>query len=145
MPKAKTTAVDAYIGARLRELRKAHKESQTDIGDVLGVSYAQVQKIELGTNRITATALLSLAQHFGVPLADFFPNTTSDTPLRRKAVRPPDPNTEAAQKFAASKRGFDLLRAVAAIRDEAVQESLVDFAKMLARRTNKPKLPISSR
>jgi predicted transcriptional regulator len=39
-------AVDIYIGARMRERRLALNLSQAGLGEVLGVSFQQVQKYE---------------------------------------------------------------------------------------------------
>jgi predicted transcriptional regulator len=41
-------AVDIYIGARMRERRLALNLSQAGLGEVLGVSFQQVQKYEGG-------------------------------------------------------------------------------------------------
>jgi transcriptional regulator with XRE-family HTH domain len=47
-------AVDIYIGARMRERRLALNLSQAGLGEVLGVSFQQVQKYEAGKNRVSA-------------------------------------------------------------------------------------------
>ena len=39
-----SSAVDAYIGTRMRESRLAIKMSQADLGDKLGVTFQQIQK-----------------------------------------------------------------------------------------------------
>jgi ribosome-binding protein aMBF1 (putative translation factor) len=45
------TAVDAYIGTRMRDGRIALGLSQEALGEKLGVSFQQVQKYEKGVNR----------------------------------------------------------------------------------------------
>jgi DNA-binding XRE family transcriptional regulator len=42
------SAVDAYIGARMRESRLARGITQEMLAEVLGVSFQQVQKYEKG-------------------------------------------------------------------------------------------------
>ena len=53
--------VDQEIGARLRVRRKQLGLSQTELGERLGVSFQQLQKYERGTNRISASSLIVLA------------------------------------------------------------------------------------
>jgi ribosome-binding protein aMBF1 (putative translation factor) len=45
------SAVDRYIGARMREQRLALNMSQAQLGGELGVSFQQIQKYERGVNR----------------------------------------------------------------------------------------------
>lgn len=60
------------IGRNLREIRLACGASQTEIGDIVGVSFQQVQKYEKGKSRLPADKLFLLRQHFGVPYEIFF-------------------------------------------------------------------------
>jgi len=46
--------------------------SQTDVAELLGMSFQQVQKYEAATNRIAASRLFELAQIFGVKPDYFF-------------------------------------------------------------------------
>lgn len=41
------------------------------LGELLGVSYQQVQKYELGRNTVSPAKLLALSEVFGVPVAYF--------------------------------------------------------------------------
>lgn len=66
------TAVDAYVGARLKALRKDAKLSQTDLAKQVGVTFQQVQKYERGTNRIGASRLWSFCQALNVKPGYFF-------------------------------------------------------------------------
>jgi transcriptional regulator with XRE-family HTH domain len=51
------SAVDKYIGARMREQRLALEMSQELLGRELGVSFQQIQKYESGKNRVSAARL----------------------------------------------------------------------------------------
>ena len=42
------------------------------LGKIIGVSYQQVQKYELGSNAVSPAKLVALSQAFGVPVAYFF-------------------------------------------------------------------------
>lgn len=64
--------VDAHVGHKLRQLRKARNLSQTDLGRDLGISFQQIQKYEAGSNRISASRLFELAQALNVSPDYFF-------------------------------------------------------------------------
>jgi CheY-like chemotaxis protein/DNA-binding XRE family transcriptional regulator len=54
------------LGARLRLARRLARLSQTEAGQLLGVTFQQYGKYETGQNRISAVALHRLASHFQV-------------------------------------------------------------------------------
>jgi len=53
--------IDAQIGGRIRAMRMDRNMSQNDLGDLLGVSFQQIQKYEKGINRISAVRLHQIA------------------------------------------------------------------------------------
>jgi transcriptional regulator with XRE-family HTH domain len=65
-------AVDIYIGARMRERRLALNLSQADLGEVLGVSFQQVQKYEGGKNRVSAARLFEICKILDLSLSSMF-------------------------------------------------------------------------
>ena len=67
-----TTAVDAYIGARMRDRRLALGLTQEALGQKLGVSFQQVQKYENGSNRVSAARLFEICEALDVSLASMF-------------------------------------------------------------------------
>ena len=107
------TEVDQRIGARVRKRRKQLRLSQTALGNLIGVSFQQIQKYERGKNRIGAGRLLTVAEVLGVPVDYFF--TESDSPSPE--------STPGA---------FDLLLAYAAFKDEGAREAVVHCARILA-------------
>lgn len=60
--------VNQIIGRNIRQYRTQLNLSQTDIGRITGVSYQQVQKWEVGANRISASRLYKLAKLFFIPM-----------------------------------------------------------------------------
>jgi transcriptional regulator with XRE-family HTH domain len=64
----KTSAIDAWVGNRVRTLRAARGISQTRLGKTIGVSFQQVQKYERGVNRISVSALVRIAQTLDVSI-----------------------------------------------------------------------------
>lgn len=64
--------IDVHVGKLIRARRRAIGLSQQDLAPAIGVTFQQVQKYELGTNRVSASKLFAVAQALGVPVATFF-------------------------------------------------------------------------
>src|SRR5262249_58297605 len=69
---------DAEIGQRMRALRLQRGLSQTELGNLISVTFQQVQKYEKGANRISAGRLQRIAEVLGVPVAHFFASPAAD-------------------------------------------------------------------
>lgn len=59
------------IGKRIRMVRKSFKMSQSELGDVLGVSFQQIQKYEKGKDRLSCDYLIKISKFFGLPASYF--------------------------------------------------------------------------
>jgi len=70
------------IGANLRSLRKEAGLSGQDLGDILGVSYQQIQKYESGSNRFPVERLYILKHYFDVPYERFLTGLSDDNKIR---------------------------------------------------------------
>jgi transcriptional regulator with XRE-family HTH domain len=64
------TSVDAFVGGRIKQRRKAMAMSQTALGEAIGVTFQQIQKYERGYNRVGAGALYKVADALNVPIID---------------------------------------------------------------------------
>jgi transcriptional regulator with XRE-family HTH domain len=71
-PNESATPVDAHVGKMIRSIRKAKNVSQETLAAALGVTFQQVQKYELGANRISASKMFDAAAFLEVPPAAFF-------------------------------------------------------------------------
>lgn len=56
------TKQDAEIGFRIRQVRQNKKITQVNVARKCGISYQQIQKYELGRNRISAQRLVQIAE-----------------------------------------------------------------------------------
>ena len=87
----RTPEIEIAIGGRLRALRVAAGMSQTTLGEVIGVTFQQIQKYEKGRDRIAASTLQVLAAALGVYPGSFFdgemPSPTGDVPDVRSALK----------------------------------------------------------
>ncbi len=64
--------IDVHVGARIRMRRQLINMSQERLGELLGITFQQVQKYEKGSNRISASRLFYSAKTLGVPIHFFF-------------------------------------------------------------------------
>ena len=62
----------SLIGANLRRMRKAAKISQTELGRRIGVTFQQVQKYELGQNRLSVDRMHDIHVVTGWPIIEMF-------------------------------------------------------------------------
>lgn len=74
------SAVDAFVGQRLREARLLAGLSQSELGGRIGVTFQAVQKYESGENRLSASRLLAAARLLGKPVSFFFDELTAGEP-----------------------------------------------------------------
>ncbi|WP_156398384.1 helix-turn-helix domain-containing protein, partial [Caulobacter sp. Root1455] len=49
--------IDVHVGKMIRARRRAIGASQHDLAPAIGVTFQQVQKYELGSNRVSASKL----------------------------------------------------------------------------------------
>lgn len=73
-----THKIDIHVGKRLKNLRIMRGMTQTDVGKALGISFQQVQKYELGRNRISASKMYDAAVALRVPPSYFFEGTDAE-------------------------------------------------------------------
>ena len=89
--------IDRHVGTRLRIRRTLLGVSQTALGNMLGLSFQQIQKYERGMNRISAGTLHNLSRILDVPIGFFFDDmppelvaTGHTTPIEaEKSSEPP--------------------------------------------------------
>jgi len=75
--------VDVHVGNRVRQRRSLLGMSRTQLAELLGVTFQQVQKYERGTNRMASSRLFQLSRILDVPVSYFFaemPHTVSTDP-----------------------------------------------------------------
>ena len=63
---------DNGIGSNIKLARKYRGIAQNRLGDLLGVTYQQIQKYENGKSRISAESLYRISKELNFPLEFFF-------------------------------------------------------------------------
>ena len=72
MARRDPNSIDVHVGNRVRMRRQLIGMSQEKLGELLGITFQQVQKYEKASNRISASRLHHVAQILGVPVQFFF-------------------------------------------------------------------------
>ena len=127
MPKKQANPIDVQVGNRVRIRRMLIGMSQERLGDLLGLTFQQVQKYEKGVNRIGAGRLFEVARILNVPVDFFYEGlATNPTPANETDSAPP------VMEFVTSGEGLQLSLAFMKIKDAKVRKRVLDLVKSLA-------------
>ena len=127
MPKKQANPIDLQVGNRVRIRRMLIGMSQERLGDLLGLTFQQVQKYEKGVNRIGAGRLFEVSRILNVPVDFFYEGlATNPTPANETDSAPP------VMEFVTSGEGLQLSLAFMKIKDTKVRKRVLDLVKSLA-------------
>ncbi len=130
--------VDMHVGARVRMRRTLLGMSQTALGDVLGLSFQQVQKYENGKNRMGSSRLFDLSRVLDVPVEFFFEDmsaeiaASSPAQKRRRAKAPPSYELDPMAK----RETLELVRAYYKISNPQIRKRLFEVTKAIGVASN---------
>lgn len=68
----RTHRVDVHIGHHIRLVRQMRRMTQSQLAAHIDLTFQQVQKYERGSNRVSASTLVLIAEALAVPVSDFF-------------------------------------------------------------------------
>ena len=125
MPKKQANPVDIQVGNRVRIRRMLIGMSQERLGELLSLTFQQVQKYEKGVNRIGAGRLFEIARILGVPIDFFYDGVASSADTLASAAPP-------VMEFVSSGEGLQLSLAFMKIKDPKVRKRVLDLVKSLA-------------
>ena len=127
VPKKQANPIDAQVGNRVRIRRMLIGMSQEKLGDLLGLTFQQVQKYEKGVNRIGAGRLYEISRILGVPIDFFYEGVAAaQEGFAESKGAPP------VMEFVSSGEGLQLSLAFMKIKDPKVRKRMLDLVKSLA-------------
>src|ERR1700751_4537822 len=118
LPK-KPTSIDVAGGRNVRIWRMARGFSQAQLASRLGVTFQQLQKYEVGSNRIGTGRLVKVAAVLRVPIATLFEGADTDPSRSLLAL-------------VSDARAFRLAHAFAAIHNSTLRLSIVYLVEKVA-------------
>ena len=134
MPKKQANPIDVQVGNRVRIRRMLIGMSQERLGDLLGLTFQQVQKYEKGVNRIGAGRLFEVARILNVPI-DFFYEGVENRLAGQPGMAEPE-SAPPVMAFVSSGEGLQLSLAFMKIKDPKVRKRVLDLVKSLAEEEN---------
>lgn len=132
MPKKQANLIDAHVGHRVRLRRVLVGMSQERLGELLGLTFQQVQKYEKGVNRIGAGRLYEIAGILGVPVSFFYDGMEGEESSGPAPLGGTDEPLAAAD-FLSSAEGIQLGVAFARIKDIKVRRKILDLVRSLGK------------
>lgn len=129
--KKKPNPTDIHVGSRIRLRRNMLGMSQEKLGDMLGITFQQIQKYEKGTNRVGASRIQAISEILNVPVAFFFEDIPGQESNAQRGFAE-DPSAMRAMDFVTSAEGLQLNRAFVKITDTKIRRRILDLVKALA-------------
>jgi len=126
VPKKQANPIDIQVGNRVRIRRMLIGMSQERLGDLLGLTFQQVQKYEKGVNRIGAGRLFEVSRILNVPIDFFYEGVNTQPGAGEPEGAPP------VMEFVSSGEGLQLSLAFMKIKDAKVRKRVLDLMKSLA-------------
>ena len=130
-PKKQANPVDIQVGNRVRLRRMLVGMSQEKLGEMLGLTFQQVQKYEKGVNRIGAGRLFQVSQILGVPIDYFYEGAVMQGDAVSAGFAEPTENPP-VMEFLSSGEGMQLSLAFMRIKDPKVRKRVLDLVKSLS-------------
>jgi len=128
VPKKQANPIDAQVGNRVRLRRMLIGMSQERLGELLGLTFQQVQKYEKGVNRIGAGRLFEVSQILGVTIEYFYEGVNSQLAggFTEGGSSPP------VMEFVSSGEGLQLSLAFMKIKDPKLRKRVLELVKQMA-------------
>lgn len=131
MTAEKITPIDLHIAAKLREFRLLVGMTQDKLGELIGITFQQIQKYEKGKNRVSASRLFEIAQILNQPITAFFEGIKSDRSYYNYDFKTNKTQVKTMVKF--NKEILPLIRAFNRIDDLQSKKHLVALANSISR------------
>jgi transcriptional regulator with XRE-family HTH domain len=129
------SGIDRVVGQRIRWRRRECKLTQEKLGEKLGLTFQQVQKYELGVNRVSAGRLYEIAEVLGVPVSYFFEG--AEDWLEPESAQVEEEETEMRAPIL-TEETLELIAAFQRIEDAALRRALLHTVKAAATAIEKP-------
>jgi transcriptional regulator with XRE-family HTH domain len=128
VPKKQANPIDGQVGNRVRLRRMLIGMSQERLGELLGLTFQQVQKYEKGVNRIGAGRLFEVSRILGVPIDYFYEGVSGSAGhgFSENEASPP------VMEFVSSGEGLQLSLAFMKIKEPKLRKRVLDLVKQMA-------------
>jgi len=131
VPKKQANPIDAHVGHRVRLRRMLNGMSQERLGELLGLTFQQVQKYEKGVNRIGAGRLYEIASILGVHISFFYEDIEVDVAQGAASLGGSREHLP-VMEFMSSGEGIQLSVAFMRVKDVKVRRKILELVRSLS-------------
>jgi transcriptional regulator with XRE-family HTH domain len=128
MPAKVPNPIDRYVGSRVRMRRLLIGMTQEKLGNLLGLTFQQIQKYEKGSNRIGASRLQQIADALKVRTSYFFEGAPGSSARSAGTTREP----AFLSDFLTAPDGLLLAKAFVQIKDPKLRRRMVNLVQAIA-------------
>jgi transcriptional regulator with XRE-family HTH domain len=123
------SGIDRVVGQRIRWRRRELKLTQERLGEILELTFQQVQKYEKGVNRVSAGRLYEIAGVLGVPINYFFEGAEEFLEAEQAEVAEDEDEPHAPVM---TPETLELIAAFQKIEDVSLRKSLLNTVRAAA-------------
>jgi transcriptional regulator with XRE-family HTH domain len=117
-------AVNLHVARRIKLLRLTNGKTQTQLGEILDMTFQQVAKYERGFSRVSPDKLWVMAEYFGVDIGYFFDG------FDKFALDTNQPAADLPDDRTGDKRlRLELAGAIQQVRSTRMLRSLISFVR----------------
>lgn len=131
----KITPIDIHLANKLREFRLVSGISQEKLGELVGVTFQQIQKYEKAKNRICASRLFEFSQILERPLDAFFQGLKADRSYYNYDFK--TGRKQKKEELVLNKELLPLIRAFNKIENQQSRKHLIALATSIAKAKKK--------
>ena len=132
--------IDVYVGKRIRLRREILQMSQTDLAQLLSITFQQLQKYEKGTNRISASRLWDISVVLKVPVTFFYEGIDDEldqySPRRLYCSNTPPVMLDFSSDPLTQNSNLELIIALEEIKNRQLQQDIRNLIISVSRPTN---------
>ena len=131
------TAIDRYVGLKLKVKRSEMGITQGELGYMTGVTFQQIQKYEKGQSKIVVSKLCEFADVLNVPVNYFFKGHDTERiidpdSLRETKTKVYDADSLDTNSIVKDKEAITLLKFFSKIKNKKTRKSILNLTKTLS-------------
>jgi transcriptional regulator with XRE-family HTH domain len=128
--------IDVHVGGRIRLRRTLLGITQMALAEAIGLTFQQVQKYEKGTNRVSSSRLVDMANALDVSVSYFFEEMTAEVQKQTPSalmITKQRPEIDQERDPLAKRETLEFVRAYYKITDPAVRKRVFELTKAIAK------------
>ena len=131
MNKTSPSTIDVHIGHQLKLRRAKLGKSLQELGDVLKVSFQQIQKYEKGQNKISSSNLYLLSKYLKTEMSHFFTGVEKTTDAKAFALHEDAETLDWTSHSMPDKELLSLIKYYSQIDNTGVRKKILELIKTL--------------